>query len=127
MGWGGPNGAGPHGGPVANAELRLAYLKNDLKLTDSQTAAWTAYEDAMKKHAASMQARRDAMFKAGSAQDRMTLMSEFARQRAQDVDAVSGALNGLYAVLTPEQKTIADASFGGRMFGMGPRGPGRFR
>src|SRR6266508_5161145 len=60
--WGGPRGADPAAGPAANSELKLAYLKNELKLTGAQDAAWNVYEGAVKKQAASMQAFRESMF-----------------------------------------------------------------
>jgi hypothetical protein len=49
------------------------------------------------------------------------------KQRASDMESTSTALKDLYAVLTPEQKTIADSSMGPR-FGPGAgRGYGRWR
>ncbi|HZN24159.1 MAG TPA: Spy/CpxP family protein refolding chaperone [Burkholderiales bacterium] len=125
--WGGPRGAGPAAGPVANSELRLAYLKNELKLTAGQDAAWSAYESAVKAQAASMLAHRNAMFTADQTTDRAALHAAHLNQRAAELEALSTALNNLYAVLTPEQKTIAEANMGGRFFAMGPRGWGRAR
>ena len=120
--WGGPRGAGPAGGPLANSELRLAYLKNELKLTTGQESAWSGYETAVKGQAAAMQAHRDAMFNTDNATDRVALHAAHLSQRAAGAEAVSAALKNLHAVLTPEQKTIADANMGGRHFAMGPRG-----
>ena len=124
--WGGPRGFGPGAGPAANADLRLAYLKNELKITSEQQAAFDAYAASVKKSAANMEAFRAAMFQTQTQNpsDRIAERAEHMKQRVGDMEAVGTALKGLYAVLTPEQKTIADANMGGR-FG-GGRGPGRY-
>jgi hypothetical protein len=124
---GGPRGFGPGAGPAANAELRLAYLKNELKITGEQQAAFDSYAAVLNKNAATMEAFRTAMFQTQEPADRFTLRAEHMKQRASDMESMSAALKDLYAVLTPEQKTIADANMGPR-FGAGPgRGPGRWR
>jgi hypothetical protein len=123
--WGGPRGFGPGAGPAANADLRLGYLKDELKITSDQQAVFDAYAASVKKSAANMETFRAAMFQTQNASDRITQRAELMKQRAGDMEAVGLSLKGLYAVLTPEQKTIADANFGPR-FGGGPRGPGRY-
>jgi hypothetical protein len=123
---GGPRGFGPGAGPAANAELRLAYLKNELKITGEQQAAFDGYAAAVKKNAASMEAFRTAMFQTQEPADRINQRAEHMKQRASDMESVSGALKDLYAVLTPEQKTIADASMGPRVGQGRGRGYGRW-
>jgi hypothetical protein len=124
---GGPRGFGAAAGPAQNAELRLAYLKNQLNITAEQQPAFDAYATAVKKNAAAMQGFRTVMFQTQDPAERVAKRAEQMKQRAGDMEGVGAALKDLYAVLTPEQKTIADASMGPR-FGAGAgRGPGRWR
>jgi len=120
---GDPRGFGPGAGPAANADLRLGYLKGELKITGDQQAAFDAYAASVKKSAANMETFRAAMFQTQNVSDRITQRAELMKQRAGDMEAVGSALKGLYAVLTPEQKSIAEANMGPR-FGRG--GPGRY-
>jgi hypothetical protein len=74
-----------------------------------------------------MESFRTVMFQTQEPGDRFSQRAEHMKQRASDMESISTALKDLYAVLTAEQKTIADASTGPR-FGAGPgRGPGRWR
>ena len=60
----------------------------------------------------------------GTAPERMTQRAAAMQQRGTTMAATAGAFNALYAVLTPEQKTIADQNFGmmgRRGMGYGPR------
>ena len=135
MGYGGmgPRGGGwgPGGGagPAANADAHLAFLKSELKITSEQEAAWQAYAGQMKQQAERMQAAfSQPRTPAQSAPERARQRAEFAKQRAAAMESTSAALKDLYAVLTPEQKAIADQHFGGaRMAQNGPRGYGRWR
>jgi hypothetical protein len=99
-GWGPQGGFGPgagvSGGPVAHQEARLAFLKGELRITANQESAWEVYATQAKAQAATMEA-----------------FHSFAKLRAEQVKAMSAAVKDLYAVLTPEQKNIADAYFGG--------------
>ena len=124
-GWGPGRGAGP----AANADAHLAFLKSELKITPEQEAAWQAYAGQMKQRAESMQALfAQPGTPAQSAPERASQRAEFAKQRAATMESASAALKNLYAVLTPEQKAIADQHFGGpRMAQNGPRGYGRGR
>lgn len=128
MGMGGPGsamgarpGMGPMGGgdPAAMMESRLGYLKAQLKITTAQESAWQAFADQAKQQAAGMQAFHAQMQADGTtAPQRMALHTAVMQQRAAAMTAMSTSFNQLYAVLTPEQKVIADQNFGM----MGPRG-----
>lgn len=124
-GWGPGRGAGP----AANVDAHLAYLKSELKITGDQETAWQAYATQMKQQAESMQALfSQSATPPQSAPERAAQRAEFAKQRAAAMDSMSTALKNLYAVLTPEQKTLADQHFGGpRIAQNGPRGYGRWR
>jgi hypothetical protein len=125
-GFRGGHGAGPGAGVAANPEARLAYLKNALKITSDQEAAWNAYEAQVKERVQAMAATRGQMAApAESAPDRLAQRSALMKQRAAGMEAMTGAVKDLYAALTPEQKTVADQHFGGwRMAQAGGRGYG---
>jgi Spy/CpxP family protein refolding chaperone len=122
---GGMMGGGPGmmggGGYGYNVEDRLAAQKSALKITPEQESAWSAYADVAKKQFDVMLAQREAMWKSApsSSADRFELHSKFMAQRAQQHEALSTAYKSLYAVLTPEQRALAD-----QRGGFGPRGPG---
>jgi Spy/CpxP family protein refolding chaperone len=118
-------GMGPGHGPMAGvdrsavAEARLTDLKAQLKINTSQESAWQAFTAQAKQQAASMQASRAQMQQeAGTAPERMALRAAAMQQRAAGMATMASAFNALYAVLTPEQKAVADQNIG--MFG--PRG-----
>ena len=115
---GGPGmgpGYGAHG-PVDHAAVadgRLAYLKSALKITPAQESAWEAFAATSKAQAGSMDAMREKMWQGGaSAPERAAARAEAMQQRATAMAAASKAIGGLYAVLTPEQKAIADQNLG---------------
>ena len=118
-------GHGPRGNvdPAAFVDSRLADLKVQLKITAEQETAWQAFGDAAKQQATGMQAIRAQMLAgSGTAPERMAQRASAMQQRAEGMTTMSKAFSALYAVLTPEQKTIADQHFGtiglrGRHFG----------
>jgi Spy/CpxP family protein refolding chaperone len=124
-GYGPGAGFEPGADPAANADARLAFLKETLKITDSQKAAWDAYAAKAKEQAASMTTMRTQMAAGAqaAAPDRMIQRTELMKQRTASMEAMGTALKDLYAVLTPEQKAVADQQFGGwRVAQAGPRG-----
>jgi len=137
MGGYGPGyGMGPRAmyGGGGNVDENLASLKAQLGITEKQEAAWQAFVKNAKEQDASGQARYAKMREArtgGSAPEFAALQAEFQKQRQAELETNAAALKSLYAALTPEQKKLADQSFGG----YGPthsqqayRGPrGRFR
>ena len=122
------HGHGPMAGvdPAAMAETRLGDLKTQLKITAAQEAAWQAFATQAKAQAASMQALRAQMQQdTGTAPERMAQRTAAMQQRAAGMATMTNAFGSLYAVLTPEQKAIADQNvgMGGHhgMRGFGPR------
>ena len=105
--------------PAAMADSRLVELKTQLNITSEQETAWQAFADTTKQQAAGMQAMR-AQVQTGSvtAPERMAQRASAMQQRAESMATISKAFNALYAVLTPEQKAIADQNAGA----MGHRG-----
>ena len=123
-------GMGPqaYGNPAAAAEWRLSGLKSELKITSAQESAWKTFSDQAKQQAEAMQALMTSA--QGSAQatapERLELRNQVMKKRQEQMEKGTAAFKDLYAVLTPEQKALADQ----RMGMMGGRGmafnrPGR--
>lgn len=134
MGFGGMGrgmGMGPAGYDMAAvASARTAALKSQLKITPAQEAAWKAYEGVVTQQAGAMQAQRDQFHAQAQNAQPGAANPDFAAHRQamfalreSSLAAHSAALKDLYAVLTPEQKAIADRSLN---FMGAQRGPGRY-
>ena len=123
-----------HGDPVAAADQRLARLKSDLKITAAQETPWNAYADQIKQHAGEMQALHNTMQNSASGNTRPTAperaerQAQFAKQQQEHLERLAVLTKDLYAVLTPEQRTLADQRLGGgRRIAMGGHGGGQHR
>lgn len=118
MGHGMGHGMGPqaYGNPGAAAESRLAGLKSELKITAAQESAWKAFADQTKQQAEAMQAWMTTV--QGSAQasapERIELRNQIMKKRQEQMEKSTVAFKDLYAVLTPEQKALADQHMGMR-------------
>lgn len=118
-GMGGPGGM-MGANPAAMAAARLAYLKTDLKITAAQESAWNAFAAKAGKQAESMKSLHEKMqggASAGTAPERLELHAEAMKQHAAGMEAMAAAVKDLYAVLTPEQKAIADKDFAAHRHG----------
>jgi Cache 3/Cache 2 fusion domain/LTXXQ motif family protein len=96
----------------ARVEGRLAYARTVLGITDSQAAAWKAYEDVSRANVQSMQAAQTAMIDAermGSAIDRMHAQTAMMQAQLDARKALLPATEALYNALTPDQQERADA------------------
>jgi hypothetical protein len=126
MGMGPGHGRAAGADPAAMVDARLNDMKAQLNIAAGQEAAWQTFATQAKAQAASMQAMRAQMQRdAGTAPERMAQRAAAMQQRGEAMATMSSAFNALYAELTPEQRTIADESFGMRGHrGMrfGPRG-----
>jgi Spy/CpxP family protein refolding chaperone len=108
--------------PAAAVEGHLAALKVELKITPDQDTAWQAFTTKARQQADTMIARRAQMFSKTpatpqSAPERLAQHAAMAKQGAASLEVMSAAVKDLYAVLTPEQKALAD-----RQLAHGPRG-----
>jgi periplasmic protein CpxP/Spy len=104
MGMGGVHGRIVGVDPAA-VDSRLGELKLQLEITPAQEDAWQSYVGAAKRQAASMQALRARMQEGTATTPERTQLMQ---QRSAEMTAMASALNGLYAVLTTEQKAILD-------------------
>lgn len=122
---GGMQGGIHGGGPVAMSAQSLAQLKTQLAITAQQEAAWNVFATRAAEQSAVMQATHAQHHQVTDANtaapDRMAQHLSTMSQHLTGMQAVNAALKDLYAVLTPEQRTIADQRFGR----MGQRGFGR--
>jgi Spy/CpxP family protein refolding chaperone len=136
----GPGMGGWAAGPEAEAAVAgwLAALKTELKITAAQEPAWTAFEKQTRQQAESMQAMHRQMQEQmhgpqaadKTAADFEALRATMFKLRQANAEARAVVVKDLYAVLTAEQKTVADHRLGGPAFGPGPgrgygQGPGR--
>jgi Spy/CpxP family protein refolding chaperone len=118
MGMGMGMAAGPMaGGMMADADggamaaTRLADLKTELKITATQETAWLTFENQAKQQAAAMQTMRSQMQAQMQNPQPDAAGIDFAAQRDAMIklhDGNQAAVKDLYAVLTPEQKAVAD-------------------
>lgn len=112
---GGPGGKHGAGNP-AEVASRLAAAKTALAITAAQEPAWQTFEGVARQHAETRQAMRSTMqgtmqgqaASADHAAQREVMMKQREGRRAES----EAARQALYAVLTPEQKAIADKQLG---------------
>jgi hypothetical protein len=96
-------------------DARLAELKAELAITDEQADAWTAYAAAVKNRANSMQGMHASMMQTmqtGTAVDRLDAQIAHMRAMLDALTALKPATEGLYKVLTDEQREKADSLIG---------------
>ena len=99
----------------ARMDQRAAALKTQLKLTPAQESAWTTFTAAMKPTGAMLADRPDREQVAKlSTPERIDTMQALHTKRMADMTAAmtqrGEATKVFYAVLTPEQKKVFDAS-----------------
>jgi len=93
-------------------EGRIAFIKAELVITDSQKDVWDAYASALRKNIESMQQMRTTMM--GTTQpanpvERLDLHISTMDSRLQSLKEVKPALATLYAALSEDQKKKADS------------------
>ncbi len=111
------------GDPAAALDSRLAAVKDELKITAEQDAAWQAYAAQAKSGVEGMRAFRSTMYASppATATERLERHEAMLQQRLALSQERTKAVKALYEVLTPEQRALADQ----RLFAMGPGfGPG---
>ncbi len=111
---GGSNGMlHQHTDPVANAERHLSIFKSELKITQDQEQSWMTYAEKTKRNVREIRDRmNEAMHdKPQTAPERFDRHIELMRERLASFERMDDAFKQFYAVLTPEQRTVADQYF----------------
>jgi hypothetical protein len=124
--------------PSQHIEGRLAFLKTELKITEAQTPQWTAYAEALRANAKRMGQLMTEMMSNGmmnygmmnygmmwnqgvtpgqprptmSLPDRLDWAEQHMAAHMEMLQAIKGPTEELYAVLSAEQKRIADQIMG---------------
>ena len=96
-------------------EGRLAYMKAELGVTETQTAAWDDYASAVRARGKTMQAMHTEMVKAleaGSALQRLDAHTKAMESMVESLKALRPVTEALYKVLTDDQKKKADLLLG---------------
>ncbi len=110
---------GGHGGMRgaegdADITARLATVKNELKITTAQEPAWQKFEGVVRQQADARRAMRSTMQarmqdpNAAASIDHAAQRDSMMKLREGNRAERDAARQALYAVLTPEQKTLAD-------------------
>jgi hypothetical protein len=110
-----------------HVEGRIAFLKTELKITDAQLPQWNTFADALRSNARRMVEMRGTVMQGGmmgqvtalNAPDRLDHMDKMMTAMLETVRSTKAALGPLYAVLSDEQKKVADALLRGPMGMMG--------
>jgi hypothetical protein len=103
--------------PTERVEARLAYLKTALKITGAQQPQWDAYAGQVRNDAQQMEQRFKswrksepgrAEHKRASAIERLERAQSFHADAVTRINGILSVEKPLYAVLSPEQKKVAD-------------------
>jgi len=112
---------GQHGAmglPFEHVEGRIAFLKAELRITEAQAGPWSAFADTLRSNAKAHQAVHEQMTKGGmpsSWPDRLAAQQTMLGMRLDAVRALEAVAKPLHAVLTDDQKTLADRLLTGPM------------
>jgi hypothetical protein len=119
-----PAAAAPAPRP-SHIEGRIAFLKTELKITDTQAAQWNAVADALRQNDQAMRAlfqqMRDGRDKPTTAVERLERQERFAEARADMTKRLLAAYRPLDTVLSDDQKHQAAELIGGHFGGHGHR------
>lgn len=106
-----PMMTGSTGSIATFADGRIAFLKAELAITDSQKSVWDAYAEAIKRNMQGMQGMAQIMtkmFDAKSPVERLDSQISAMDGRVIALKEIKPALDKLYSALTPDQKKKAD-------------------
>ncbi|UFW46519.1 MULTISPECIES: Spy/CpxP family protein refolding chaperone [Bradyrhizobium] len=99
---------------IDRVEGRIAFLRTELKITDSQAFAWHAFADALRTNAKTLGEMRDSMMMAqqstGSPDlvQKLTLQEKWLAARLEGTRAMKVALANLVGSFSDDQKKAAD-------------------
>jgi hypothetical protein len=96
-------------------DYRLALLQEDLKLTREQESGWLTYEERIKALAGDIARERERAKSASAAISNAVEQAnhavDMARNRLAAWEEIAAATKGLYDILNPQQKSLADQRF----------------
>jgi hypothetical protein len=123
----GQGGSGEIGAMMArHVEGRIAFLKAELKITESQQKLWDAVADAMRANAKAMTEMSGGTMTTGATAnlpDRLAASEKALNARLDALHKYKAVVDPLYAALSDEQKKTADelvpGMMGAGMMGMG--------
>ena len=114
MGMGAMGGPSATGAPamVERMEGRIAFVRAELKITETQLPVWNAFAGALRANATKLNEVAAKMRQMGGAQPMLSQRLENQEQvltaRLDGIRAVRTAFTGLLGVLTDEQKKVAE-------------------
>lgn len=114
----GAMGMGAMGLPFEHVEGRIAFLKAELKITDAQAPQWNAFADVLRANAQAQRAMHEQMGRGGASTgwpERLAFQQKALSTRLEALKALEAAARPLYAVLSDEQKALADQLLGSSM------------
>ena len=88
--------------------IRLAQLEEDMNFTQAQLPLWNAYRSRVMSMVEDIKRGARVSASESSAPKRFDALADSARNRLTAVEDIADAGKALYAVLTPDQKAIAD-------------------
>jgi hypothetical protein len=139
---------GPGMATIDRVDGRIAFLRTELKITDAQASAWSAFADALRTNAKTLgEVRASMMPQPGSSAQpqsstlaaRLDLQERWLLARLEGTRTIKTAFTNLHGTLSDEQKKTADEllpphmGMGMMMLGamqpgqMGPGQPGPIR
>jgi len=107
----GRDGMSMMGAMARHVEGRLAFLKTELKLTDTQLPLWNAVADAMRANAKSMGDMAGGMMggsQTATLPDKLAMREKMMTAHLEALRRFKAAVDPLYAALSDEQKKTAD-------------------
>lgn len=94
----------------------LAFLRTELRITDTQAAAWNDFADAMRANAVKMNENHASMMPQDAASSglpaRFATQEKMVAGRLDTLRRISQAVDPFYAALNDEQKRLADELLG---------------
>jgi hypothetical protein len=100
---------------IDRIEGRIAFLRTELKITETQTSAWNALADALRANAKKLGEVRTSMMtqfaarqQAATLADRLELQEQWLRARLEGTQAIKTTFTSLYGILSEDQKNTAN-------------------
>jgi hypothetical protein len=102
---------------MARVEQRITTLHGQLQITAAEEPQWQQFAQVMRENAQKMEQAatgRAEKFRSLNATENMKSYAEIAVEHGQNVQRLAVAFEGVYNVMSPEQKKVADEVFRNR-------------